>query len=121
MADREIIPCFNKPRQPIRRDPTEHTRGGGDFSLRLGPMENLNRDLFRWGGSPIAGSPHQLQIESMYNVENLAQLKKMDRLAPQAMKDFWAFDQAAVAEGAIPIKYKELIAVAVALTTQCPY
>jgi AhpD family alkylhydroperoxidase len=28
---------------------------------------------------------------------------------------------AAVAEGAIPVKYKELIAVAVALTTQCPY
>ena len=29
--------------------------------------------------------------------------------------------KAAVAEGAIPVKYKELIAVAVALTTQCPY
>ena len=27
----------------------------------------------------------------------------------------------AVADGAIPAKYKELIAVAVALTTQCPY
>ena len=26
-----------------------------------------------------------------------------------------------MAEGAIPVKYKELIAVAVALTTQCPY
>ncbi len=45
----------------------------------------------------------------------------MDSLAPQVMKAFWAFDKAAVAEGAIPIKYKELIAVAVALTTQCPY
>ncbi len=32
-----------------------------------------------------------------------------------------AFDKAAVAEGAIPVKYKELIAVAVAVTTQCPY
>ena len=37
------------------------------------------------------------------------------------MKAFWAFDKAAVADGAIPVKYKELIAVAVALTTQCPY
>jgi AhpD family alkylhydroperoxidase len=37
------------------------------------------------------------------------------------MKAFWAFDKAAVAEGVIPVKYKELIAVAVALTTQCPY
>ncbi|HTY89208.1 MAG TPA: carboxymuconolactone decarboxylase family protein [Candidatus Acidoferrum sp.] len=57
----------------------------------------------------------------MYNQENLKQLKKMDGLAPEVMKAFWAFDKAAVAEGAIPVKYKELIAVAVALTTQCPY
>jgi AhpD family alkylhydroperoxidase len=57
----------------------------------------------------------------MYNKENLAKLKKMDGLAPQVMKAFWAFDKAAVADGAIPVKYKELIAVAVALTTQCPY
>jgi AhpD family alkylhydroperoxidase len=57
----------------------------------------------------------------MYNNENLTKLKKMDALAPEVMKAFWAFDQAAVAEGAIPVKYKELIAVAVALTTQCPY
>ena len=57
----------------------------------------------------------------MYNKEKLAQLKKMDALAPEVMKAFWAFDKAAVAEGAIPVKYKELIAIAVALTTQCPY
>src|SRR5262249_12172636 len=31
------------------------------------------------------------------------------------------FDKAAVAPGAIPVKYKELIAIAVAMTTQCPY
>ena len=57
----------------------------------------------------------------MYTKEHLSKLKKMDALAPQVMKAFWAFDKAAVAEGAIPVKYKELIAVAVALTTQCPY
>ena len=57
----------------------------------------------------------------MYNKENLARLKKMELLAPDVMKTFWAFDKAAVADGAIPVKYKELIAVAVALTTQCPY
>src|SRR3989475_9319322 len=57
----------------------------------------------------------------MYNKENLAKLKKMEGLAPEVMKAFWAFDKAAVADGAIPVKYKELIAVAVALTTQCPY
>ena len=57
----------------------------------------------------------------MYSKQNLAKLKDMDALAPEVMKAFWAFDKAAVAEGAIPVKYKELIAVAVALTTQCPY
>ena len=57
----------------------------------------------------------------MYQKENLSNLKRMTELAPEVMKAFWAFDKAAVAEGAIPVKYKELIAVAVALTTQCPY
>jgi AhpD family alkylhydroperoxidase len=57
----------------------------------------------------------------MYSNDNLANLSKMDALAPEVMKTFWAFDRAAVAEGEIPVKYKELIAVGVALTTQCPY
>ena len=57
----------------------------------------------------------------MYNKQNLSKLKQMSELAPEVMKTFWAFDKAAVAEGAIAVKYKELIAVAVALTTQCPY
>jgi len=57
----------------------------------------------------------------MYNKEYLAKIKKLNELAPQVMKAFWAFDKLAVAEGAIPVKYKELIAVGVAVTTQCPY
>lgn len=57
----------------------------------------------------------------MYDMKNLAKLKTLDADAPDAMKAFWAFDKAALADGAIPAKYKELIAVAVALTTQCPY
>ena len=62
-----------------------------------------------------------MKNESIYNHENLTKLKIMDGLAPAVMKAFWAFDKAAVADGVIPVKYKELIAVAVALTTQCPY
>jgi len=57
----------------------------------------------------------------MYDMKNVAKLKRLGELAPEAFKAFVAFDRAAVAEGAIPVKYKELIAVAVALTTQCPY
>src|SRR6516225_8913866 len=65
--------------------------------------------------------PEQNKGKSMYQKENLAKLKQMNELAPEVMKAFWAFDKLAVAEGAIPVKYKELIAVAVALTTQGPY
>jgi AhpD family alkylhydroperoxidase len=57
----------------------------------------------------------------VYDMKNLAQLKKMDASAPEGMKAFWAFDKAAMAAGAIPLKYKELMALAVAFTTQCPY
>lgn len=57
----------------------------------------------------------------MYTKRNLTKIKTMNNLAPEVMTAFWAFDKAAVADGAIPVKYKELIAFAVALTTQCPY
>ena len=57
----------------------------------------------------------------MYDMKNLAKLKIMEASAPEAMKAFWAFDKAAMAAGAIPVKYKELMAIAVAFTTQCPY
>jgi len=57
----------------------------------------------------------------MYDMKNLAKLKLMADLAPEAWNTFEAFDQAAYQPGAIPAKYKELMAVAVALTTQCPY
>jgi len=57
----------------------------------------------------------------MYNKAHLTKLKTLNELAPEVMEAFRVFDRLAVAEGAIPVKYKELIAVAVALTTQCPY
>ena len=57
----------------------------------------------------------------MYDVSNLAKLKRLDEHATDAMKAFWAFDKAAFVPGAIDGLNKQLIAVAVALTTQCPY
>ena len=57
----------------------------------------------------------------MFDMKNLARLKILDENAPDAIKSFWAFDKAAFAEGALSAKQKQLIAVAVALTTQCPY
>jgi alkylhydroperoxidase/carboxymuconolactone decarboxylase family protein YurZ len=54
----------------------------------------------------------------MYDLKNLSKLKTIGDNAPEAMKAFIAFDKAALAEGAIPRKYKELMAIAVAFTTQ---
>lgn len=57
----------------------------------------------------------------MYTLNNLLKLPKLAELAPEATAAFWAFDKASLADGVIPKKYKELMAIAVALTTQCPY
>jgi AhpD family alkylhydroperoxidase len=57
----------------------------------------------------------------MYDMANLKKLKTLKELAPDAMAAFQAFDAAAMKDGAIPAKYKELMAIAVAMTTQCPY
>jgi AhpD family alkylhydroperoxidase len=57
----------------------------------------------------------------MYTISSLNKLAHVGELAPETMEAFKAFDKAALAGGAIPKKYKELMAIAVALTTQCPY
>jgi AhpD family alkylhydroperoxidase len=57
----------------------------------------------------------------MYDMKNLTRLKKLDENAPDAAKAFWAFDKAAFAAGAVSAQTKQLLAIAVALTTQCPY
>lgn len=57
----------------------------------------------------------------MYDMNNLKKLGQLADAAPAAWKGYQEFDRAAMADGAIPARTKELIAVAVALTTQCPY
>ena len=57
----------------------------------------------------------------MYDMKNMARLADVERAAPEAMAAFNAFSDAAFADGALSRKHKELIAVAVALATQCPY
>src|SRR5258708_34313914 len=61
------------------------------------------------------------RTELMFDMKNLNRLKKLDENAPDSMKAFWAFDKAVFAGGALTVQQKQLIAVAVALTTQCPY
>ncbi len=63
----------------------------------------------------------EVNEKTMISMDNLGKLPKAGALAPAAMDAFWAYDKAALADGAIPKKYKELMAIAVALTTQCAY
>ena len=57
----------------------------------------------------------------MFDMRNLTKLKKLDENAPDVMKAYWAFNAELFKDGAIDVLHKQLIAVAVALTTQCPY
>ena len=47
--------------------------------------------------------------------------QERNRLAPEIAEAFRSFSQRVFAEGALPSKTKQLIAVAVAHVTQCPY
>jgi AhpD family alkylhydroperoxidase len=47
--------------------------------------------------------------------------RKRTQLAPEISAAFKAFSQQVFADGALPAKTKQLIAVAVAHVTQCPY
>lgn len=57
-----------------------------------------------------------------HDSDDLKRLGKFKQLAPTEFSAFVAFDKIVGREdGAIPRKYRELIAIAVACTTQCPY
>jgi len=56
----------------------------------------------------------------MIDLNNLgSSIQELNFEAPETMRAFWEFDKLAAQDGAIPARYKELMAVAVALTTQC--
>lgn len=60
--------------------------------------------------------------EHYHDAGDMRLLKDMSKLAPQDFSAWRALDKIVGREdGAIPRKYRELIALAVACTTQCPY
>lgn len=59
--------------------------------------------------------------ESLYPPSSRELSEKRRALAPETEKAFQAFSQQVFADGALPAKAKQLIAVAVAHVTQCPY
>ena len=58
---------------------------------------------------------------SMYPETSRESRDKLRELAPEPYAAFRAFGQKVFANGALPSKTKQLIAVAVAHVTQCPY
>lgn len=58
---------------------------------------------------------------SMYPPSSADLARKRRELAPEPLKAFKAFSAAVFADGALPNVTKQLIAVAVAHVTQCPY
>ena len=59
--------------------------------------------------------------EQVYPAATRELAQKRKELAPEILQAFRAFSELAFADGALPSKTKELIAVAVAHVTQCPY
>ncbi|MEM9419644.1 MAG: carboxymuconolactone decarboxylase family protein [Planctomycetota bacterium] len=57
----------------------------------------------------------------MHSMDNLKKLPTLSKIDGGKFNKFFAYDQAALADGVIPAKYKDLIALGVALTTQCVY
>lgn len=59
--------------------------------------------------------------EPMYPPSSHEIARKRHELAPEIQAAFDTFSQRVFADGALPVKTKQLIAVAVAHVTQCPY
>jgi AhpD family alkylhydroperoxidase len=59
--------------------------------------------------------------EQVYPQATRELAEERKRLAPKPAEAFRAFSRSVFADGAIPAKTKQLIAVAVAHVTQCPY
>ncbi|MBR3120222.1 carboxymuconolactone decarboxylase family protein [Oceanobacillus profundus] len=61
------------------------------------------------------------KTDSLYRKDYFGRLQELKKYAPDAFESFFAFNNRALAEGELSVKLKELIAVAVAHITGCPY
>ena len=62
-----------------------------------------------------------MSTESLYQKSNINRLGEFGKLNEEAFRAFVNFDHKALAQGKLSSKLKELIAVAVAHVTGCPY
>lgn len=78
-------------------------------------------------GGAVTHSTHidnalsQEASDSLYNRSNLKKLGQLQKGAPEGFKAYSKFSATAMKEGKVSAKFKEIIAVAVAHATQCPY
>lgn len=61
------------------------------------------------------------KTDSLYRKDYFGRIHELKKHAPNAFESFFAFNNQALAEGELSVKVKELIAVAVAHITGCPY
>lgn len=61
------------------------------------------------------------KTDSLYKKSYFSRITELKEYAPEAFETFFAFNDKALSEGNLSVKTKELIAVAVAHITGCPY
>ncbi|MEK3799300.1 carboxymuconolactone decarboxylase family protein [Peribacillus sp. FSL H8-0477] len=78
-------------------------------------------------GSAVTHSTHMSNAldtdanDALYNRSNLKNLDQLKAAAPEGFAAYSQFSAAAMKAGTLTAKFKEIIAVAVAHATQCPY
>jgi AhpD family alkylhydroperoxidase len=87
------------------------------------PIWNVSHDApLTTDTSPTLARRWRWRMAHYHDPEDLKLLGEMKKLAPPEFKGFVELDAIVGREGGvIPRKYRELIALAVACTTQCPY
>jgi AhpD family alkylhydroperoxidase len=80
-----------------------------------------DKKLYKVFNAKKALEGKEMNHDSLYKQSNFNRLGEFSQLAPEVFKAFIAFDKQALAAGKLTAKLKELIAVAVAHTTGCPY
>lgn len=105
-----------------------HTRGAKSEGASL---EELVEAVFVVAGVEAGGVvTHSTHLhnamdseadDSLYRRSNLNNLVKLNKFAPEGFRRYSAFSRTALKDGKLSGKFKEIIAVAVAHATQCPY
>jgi AhpD family alkylhydroperoxidase len=95
----------------------------GRYAILFGPLSTSILTESQAALKNVRTAPEEQEMSEHYHdAGDLRLLKDMSKLAPAEFNAWFNLDKIVAREdGAIPRKYRELIALAVACTTQCPY